>query len=73
MIRLDDELEQLTLAVLDVFGEDALIAAIRRATTTGLRQKARPVDVSSPVEASGVMSTDSARRAPYGNNTGERR
>jgi hypothetical protein len=58
VIRLDDELEQLTLSVLDVFGEDALIAAIRCATTTALRQKGQPIDVLSPVGASGVMSTD---------------
>jgi hypothetical protein len=58
VIRLDAELEQLTLSVLDVFGEDALIAAIRCATTTALRHKGRPIDVSSPVGASGVMSSD---------------
>ena len=57
MIRLDDELEQLTLSVLDLFGDDVLNAAIRRATTTALRQKAHPIDPSSPVRATGITNT----------------
>jgi hypothetical protein len=52
----DDELEQLTLSVLDLFGENALRAAIRRATTAALQQ-ALPSDTAS-VSASGVTSHD---------------
>jgi hypothetical protein len=53
----DDELERLTLSVLDLFGEDALTAAIRRATMAALQQ-AQPIDVSAPVDVSGITSRD---------------
>jgi hypothetical protein len=60
----DDDLEQLTLSVLYVFGDDTLWAAIRRATITALHQ-ADPLDVSSPGGASAVTDSDASLSAGY--------
>jgi len=53
----DEELEQLTNQVHDLLGGDVLSAAVSRAISAAMQQ-ARPVELSSSLELSGISDSD---------------